>query len=147
MEEQMKRLLLKGMLGILVVLVISSGMPARTYRRPAADNFLTFSCFIQPLSFGYKHRVHDYLYANTNLDYIRSDSDLEFRLGAEYLFPRKIIIFKLYGGGGLQFSRNEGYQYPYVAIGTNFLFLFAEIIHPLKSEMGPKYRAGFSFTF
>lgn len=143
----MKKIFSVSILGALIILVGANGVFARSHRHYSPDSFLTFSCFVQPLSFGYKHRVHDNVYAVGTLDYLRSDEDLEFRVGAEYLFPRKIIIFKLYGGTGLQTSRNEGYQYPYVTIGTNFLFLYAEIIHPLKSKMGPNYRGGFSFRF
>jgi len=87
------------------------------------------------------------VYATGNLDYRQSVDDLEFQAGAVYMFPVKILIFRLYTGGGYQFSRNEGYQYPYVTVGTNFLFLFSEVIYPMETATDPKYRFGLSFKF
>jgi len=78
---------------------------------------------------------------------MQSVNDLEFQASAVYMFPVKILIFRLYTGGGYQFSRNEGYQYPYVTVGTNFLFLFSEVIYPMETATDPKYRFGLSFKF
>jgi len=147
MEEQMKKILLISHLTILIIFLLSASGYAEEKKYLAPNHFLTFSFFINPVNIGYKHRVSDNIYATANLDYRSSINDLEFQAGAVYLIPRKILIFTLYGGGGLQASRNEGFQYPYVTIGTNFLFLFTEIIHPLESGMEPDYRFGFSFKF
>ncbi len=147
MEEQMKKTLFIGLMVALIIPLFAANGIARERRPCAPGHFLTFSFFINPVSIGYKHRLFDNLYAATNLHYRSSITDLELQTGAVYLIPRKILIFTLYGGGGIQFSRNEGYQYPYLTVGTNFLFLFTEIIHPLESGMEPKYRFGFSFKF
>lgn len=144
----MKKLFSISMLGVLIILISTSGLFARSnYRDPAPRNFITFSWFLKPASLGLKHRLFSNVYAAGNLDYRDSTNDLEFQAGAVYLIPRKIIIFRLYAGGGYQFSRNEGYQYPYVTVGTNFIFLFSEVIYPMESGMDPKYRFGLSFKF
>jgi len=147
MEEQMKKILLISLLVILIIPLLTATGFARGRKSCAPGHFLTLSFFINPVNIGYKHRLFGNLYATTNLDYRRSITDLELQTGAVYLFPHKIIIFTLYGGGGIQFSRNEGYQYPYLTVGTNFLFLFTEIIHPLENGREPNYRFGFSFKF
>ena len=118
---------------------------SRPYRSP--DNFVTFSCFINPLSLGYQHKLTGNLFLTGNMDYVRSDSDLLFRGGAVFMLPRKILFFRLYGGGGIELSRNHGYMYPYVMAGTKFFFLYAEIVHPMQSHSSPNYRLGFSFSF
>ena len=147
MEERMKKMLLISLLVALVIPLFTAIGTARERKPSAPGHFLTFSFFINPVNIGYKHRLSDNFYATANLHYRRSITDLELQTGAVYLIPRKIIIFTLYGGGGIQFSRNEGYQYPYLIVGTNFLFLFTEIIHPLESGKEPNYRFGFSFKF
>ena len=118
---------------------------SRSYQTP--DNFVTFSFFISPASVGYKHRLSGNLFFTGNMDYVSSESDLLFQAGAAYMLPRKILFFRLYGGGGIEMSRNHGYMYPYVMAGTKFLFLYAEIVHPMLSHSTPNYRFGFSFTF
>jgi hypothetical protein len=81
------------------------------------------------------------------MDYVSSETDLLFQAGAAYVLPRKILVFRLYGGGGIEISRNHGFMYPYVVAGTKFLFLYGEIVHPLQSHSTPNYRFGFSFSF
>lgn len=137
-------------ISILVMLMITFGgtdIFANSRRFQKHENYVTFSFFIQPYSFGYKHAVYRNVYLTGNLDYESSDKDLLFQAGAVYMIPRKILFFRLYGGGGLELSRNRGVMYPYVVAGTNFLFLFAEIFHPLEKERTPGYRFGFSFSF
>ncbi len=129
----------------LLLLILMGGILSAKERTP--KGYLNFSFFINPLDIGYQHRLVDNLYATANLDYQGSDSDLKFRTGAVYSIPRKIIIFRFYGGGGFQYSRNQGYQYPYLAVGTRFLFLFSEILHPIESHATPEYRLGFSVKF
>ncbi len=143
----MKRLFLISTLGILIILISTSGTSAKSNRDSSTKNYLTFSWFFKPASLGTKLRVINNVYATGNLDYRDSTNDLEFQAGAVYLFPPKILIFRLYAGGGYQFSRNEGYQYPYVTVGTNFLFLFSEVIYPWKRGKDPKYRFGLSIKF
>lgn len=144
----MKKMLSISLLGVLIFLICASGAFARSHHRNySPKNYLTFSWFLKPASLGLKHRLFSNVYATGNLDYRNSSNDLEFQAGAVYLIPRKIIIFRLYAGGGYQFSRNEGYQYPYVTVGTNFIFLFSEIIYPMRNGMDSKYRFGFSFKF
>ena len=129
----------------LLLFILIGGLVSAKDRAP--KGYLNFSFFINPLDIGYQHRLVDNLYGTANLDYQGSETDLKFRTGAVYLIPRKIIVFRLYGGGGIQYSRNHGYQYPYLTVGTRFLFLFTEIIHPFESGATPEYRLGFSITF
>ena len=118
---------------------------SRYYQAP--DNFVTFSFIINPISLGYQHRLTGNLFLTGNMDYVSSESDLLFQAGAAYMLPRKILFFRLYGGGGIEMSRNHGYMYPYVMAGTKFLFLYAEIVHPMQSKSTPNYRFGFSISF
>ncbi len=143
----MKKALIISVLGASIILASSTGILAKTKKSSTAKNYLTFSFFLRPASLGYKHHISGNLYATANVDYRNSTKDLEFQVGAVYFIPKKILIFRLYGGGGYQFSRNTGYQYPYVSIGTNFLFLYSEIIHPLRGGMDPQGRFGFCFKF
>jgi formate/nitrite transporter FocA (FNT family) len=144
MEEQMKKIILIVLLVIIALFLSESQAFAE---KPAPNKFLTVSCFINPVGIGYKHAVANDFYLAGSLDYRSTASDLEFQTGALYLIPKKILIFRFYVGGGLQFSRNQGYQYPYVSVGTNFLFLFTEMIHPLEANRDPRYRFGFSVKF
>jgi hypothetical protein len=146
----MKNYLLIGLLGVLVFAFCATDTFAdhrrsRAYQSP--DNFVTFSFFINPVSLGYKHRLTGNVFLTGNMDYVSSDSDLLFQGGAAYMLPRKILFFRLYGGGGVEMSRNHGYMYPYVMVGTKFLFLYAEIVHPMQNKSTPNYRFGFSFSF
>ena len=146
----MKRYFTVGLIGALVFAFCSAGAFAkhrgqRSYHPP--NNFVTFSFFINPASVGYQHRLSGNLFLTGNMDYVSSDSDLLFRAGAAYMLPRKILIFRPYGGGGIEMSRNHGYMYPYAMVGTKFLFLYAEVVHPLQSHSTPCYRFGFSFSF
>lgn len=146
----MKKILVIGILGLLLVAfcateTLAKQRGSRSYQPP--DNFVTFSFFIQPLSFGLKHQVVRNVFLTGNVDYLSGDEELLFQAGAAYMIPRKILFFRLYGGGGLEMSRNRGVMYPYLLAGTKFWFLFAEIYHPLEKERTPGYRFGFSFSF
>ncbi len=143
----MRKLISISILMVLIISVSSSEIFARSSDDSSSKNYLTFSWFFKPASLGAKLQIASNVYATGNIDYRNSSRDLEFQAGAVYLFPPKILIFKLYAGGGYQFSRNEGFQYPYVSAGTNFLFFFSEIIYPMRSHLEPKYRAGFSIKF
>ncbi len=143
----MKKRFLSFLIGILIILFSASGILAESHRNYPDKNYLNVSWFFKPTSFGLKARLFGNVYATGNLDYRQSVDDLEFQAGAVYMFPMKILIFRFYTGGGYQFSRNEGYQYPYVTIGTNFLFLFSEVIYPMETAADQKYRFGLSFKF
>lgn len=143
----MRKLFSISILMVLIISISSTEILANSPRDSSSKNYLTFSWFFKPASLGTKHRIANNVYATGNIDYRDSTKDLEFQAGAVYLFPARILIFKLYAGGGYQFSRNEGFQYPYISVGTNFLFLFSEILYPMKSGLEPKYRAGFSIKF
>jgi len=146
----MKRLLMISLLVILVsaFCVTDSFTKCRrqqTYRSP--DSIVTFSFFIHPIRVGYKHRLIGNVFLTGNVDYVSSESELLLQAGAAYILPRKILLFRLYGGGGLEVSRNYGTLYPYIVAGTKFLFFYAEIIHSLENNKSPGYRFGFSFSF
>ena len=140
----MKKILLTILLIAVFLPFSGSGLMAR---EKAPSNFLTLSFLINPAGIGYKHQVIDNVYVFGNLDYLKSAQDLEFRIGSAYLIPRRVLLFKFYAGGGMQFSRNIGFQYPFVTVGTHFLFLYTEMIHPLQSGMKPRYRFGLNFKF
>ena len=133
---------------VLIISISSTEILANSSSDAKTKNYLTFSLFVfQPSSLGTKVKVAENVYATGNIDYRDSNRDLELQAGAVYLFPKKFLIFKLYAGGGYQFSRNEGFQYPYVSVGTNFLFLFSDVVYPIRSGSDPKYRFGFSIKF
>jgi hypothetical protein len=143
----MKKIISLSVLGIFLFMLGAADVHAGKHKNRPPDNFLSFSFFWLPSGIGLQHRVYNNIYATGNLDYIKSDKDLTFQAGAVYLIPKKILIFQFYGGTGFQFSRNHGYDYPYIRVGTNILFLFTEVIHPLRSHEEPNYRCGFNIKF
>ncbi len=146
----MKRYLTMGLVVLMSFAFFATdtfGEHRRSQAYRSQDNFVTFSFFINPVSVGYKHRLAGNVFLTGNMDYVSSESDLLFQAGAAYMLPRKILFFRPYGGAGIEMSRNHGYMYPYVLVGTKFLFLYAEIIHPLQNKSTPNYRFGFSFSF
>ncbi len=143
----MKKKLSTILMASLIILFSASGILAEPHRDYPNRNYLNFSWFIKPSSLGLKTRLFSTVYATGNLNYRQSVNDIEFQAGAVYMFPRKILIFRLYTGGGYQFSRNDGYQYPYVTVGTQFLFLFSEVVYPMETAADPKYRFGLSVKF
>jgi len=124
-----------------------SGHKHSSHESQAPGSFVNLYLLKGNVAAGLKLQLFWNIYATGNVQYLDSADDLEFQAGAIYLFPHKILFFRLYGGGGVQMSRNEGYQYPYVVLGTDFLLFFSEVIHPLSKGMQPKFRAGFSFHF
>ncbi len=143
----MKKLFLIILLISLATLLSSNELFARSPRSYPDQNYLNFSWFLRPASLGIKTRLFSNVYATGNLDYRKSIDDLELQAGAVYMFPVKILIFKLYAGGGYQFSKNEGFQYPYATVGTNFWVFFTEAVYPLDSRAESKYRFGLSIKF
>lgn len=143
----MRKLFSISILMVLIISISSTEILAKPQNNSSSKNYLTFSWFFKPASLGAKFLIAKNVYATGNIDYRDSTEDLELQGGAVYFFPAKFLIFKLYAGGGYQFSRNEGFQYPYVSVGTNFLFLFTEIVYPMKNGLDTKYRGGFSIKF
>jgi hypothetical protein len=144
----MKNFLSIGLLGLVIFILSVSGTEARTQNYRPADNYLNVSLFlIHPFSIGYKHQVRPNFFLTGNMDYARQENDLLFQAGAAYMIPRKFFIFRFYGGGGVEFSRNDGYSYPYVSVGTNFWIFYSEVIHPLRVSSEPGFRLGFNLAF
>lgn len=96
---------------------------------------------------GLKYRLRDDLYATGNIEYSYRERDVEIQIGAVYFLPYDLFLFSFYGGGGAQFSTSKGYQYPYIMMGTDFLFFFAELIYPWETNISPRSRFGFSINF
>lgn len=147
-EAQMKRKILVGFVILLVFFLGSTKAFAhRRQPKPTSPHYLTFTFVINPTGLGYKHHLRSNFYLTGDLDYRPGEEDLLFRTGGAYQFPVKILIFRFYGGGGVQFSRNIGYEYPYAVVGSRFLFLYAEVIYGLVSYASPEYRLGFAVNF
>jgi hypothetical protein len=147
-EAQMKKFITVSLLGMFILLLAAPETVAREKRFKPTENYLNLSLFIfYPCSIGYKHLVVGNMYFTGNLDYVSDESDLLFQTGAAFMVPHKFLFFRIYGGGGIEFSRNHGYMYPYVMAGTNFWIFYTEIVHPLRSNESPGYRLGFSFSF
>lgn len=138
---------------LIIVIIVTLTILAAEFLAAATHDSCTPGSFINlyksngNIAAGLKQQVFRNIYASGNVQYFNSASDLELQAGAVYMLPHKVLFFRLYGGTGLQMSRNEGFQYPYIVLGTDFLFFFSEAIYPLKSELGPKFRGGFSFHF
>jgi len=107
---------------------------------------VSFNVF-RPSSLGYKHRVGERLYVTGALEYKASDDDLAVQGGAAYFFPVKILFFRPYGGGGLEYSRNLEAVYPYVTAGMSFGIFFTEFNHPLYREASSRFRFGLGIKF
>lgn len=143
----MKKLIVILILVFLFVLFGATGIFARQGTHSIPGSFINIYKIDSNVAAGLKHRFHRNLYATTNIEYRSPINDLQFQVGAVYLLPQKILFFRLYGGTGLQVSRNEGFQYPYVVLGTHFLVFFSEVVHPWTSRTDAKFRGGFSFKF
>ncbi len=144
----MKKAGVIGILGLCFSSLFAPDILARHRTFIPPENCVNLSLFVfHPLSVGYKRLVSRNLYLTGNMDYDGSDKDLLFQGGAAYLVPRKILFFRLYGGGGVEFSRNRGYMYPYVSVGTMFWILYTEVVHPLREGREPGFRLGFNITF
>ena len=138
------------MIILFVLMVGVFGVPtmfAHGKKPDLPDHYLTFSFVIHPASVGYKHRVASSTYLTTNLDFVGGEHDLYFQVGASYMIPRKFWIFWFYGGTGLQFSRRQAYQYPYITLGTRFWILYSEVVYPIQRAGDTGFRFGFSVTF
>jgi len=143
----MKKIVLVGMLALGLIILTTAEIQANSGRYTQSSSYLNLGIFQHPKGVGLKQRLFRNIYASGHLDYVSSTNDLELQAGALYMIPQKFWIFQFYGGAGFQFSRNTGYQYPYLNLGTRFWFLFSEVIHPLESQAKPEYRFGLSFRF
>ena len=147
-EERMKKAVMIFSLTCLLLMgVCINDVLADSKKNLPADNYVTFSFVIHPVSVGYKRQVARNFYFTGNVDYEGSNGDLYFQAGGAYMIPRKFWIFWLYGGGGWQFSRNNGYQFPYLALGSRVWILSWEVSYPLQRGQEPGYRFGFSIAF
>jgi hypothetical protein len=138
-----KYLALVCFLGALLNLSPVDLMADRDYSN-LEDNYLSISVFT-PFGLGYKHNLSGNFFLVTDLGYEKKD--LRLRAGASYFFPFKVLIFRPYTGAGFQYSRNDGYQYPYLTIGIRFLIAYFEIVHPWEKDLKPDFRLGLSFSF
>jgi hypothetical protein len=120
-----------------------SGAP-RTW---TPGSFINLYAIDGHIAAGLKERLFGRFYAQANVQYQETSADLEMQAGLSYLLPVKVLFFRFYGGTGFQFSRNRGYQYPYLSMGTDFLFFFSEVIYPMRTGLSPQVRGGFSFHF
>jgi len=142
----MKKCLTTSLLGLMVMGFCATDVLARTKKFESPDHYFTLSFFINPWSVGYKHRISPNMYLTGNLDYLGHREDLTFQAGAAYMVPRKFLIFRFFGGGGLEYSRNNGYMYPYLMVGTKLWIFHFDIVHPLMRNSKPGYRFGFIFS-
>lgn len=101
--------------------------------------------FDDRIAAGYKHHLANRFYLTTNIEYHEGIEDLKLQLGTVYLLPHKVLFCDLYGGGGIQISRSDDYEYPYLTVGARFIFFFYEMIYPWEDEVEPLHRAGLSF--
>ena len=144
----MKKIAIAGLLGLCVLAFLPAESFARHWKHDPPRRTVTMSLFVfHPWSVGYRHLIARNVYLTGNMDYLDSDKDLRFQAGAVYRIPHKILFFHVFGGGGVEASRNEGFMYPYVSAGANFWILYTEINHPLRNGREPVTRFGFSFSF
>jgi hypothetical protein len=144
----MKKIFTIGFLSLLIVGFCSiDALAANSKKSQLSDNYLSFSFVINPVCVGYKRQVAQSFYFSGNVDYIEDNNDLHFQVGGVYMLPRKFWIFWFYGGGGWQFSRNHGYQFPYLSLGTRVWIFSWEVAYPLQRGEETGYRFGFSFAF
>ncbi len=142
-----KALMTISLAGLLMMGICFGDTSAGSKKNQPANNYVTFSFVINPVSVGYKRQVARSFYFTGNVDYEGSHGDLYFQGGGAFMLPRKFWIFWLYGGGGWQFSRNNGYQFPYLTLGTRVWILSWEVVYPLERGEEPGYRFGFSIAF
>jgi len=143
----MKKFLVICLMGILILAFCPMDVAAKNRKLEPRNNYVTFSFFITPLSVGLKHQLSRNVYLTGNMDYIGNDENLIFQGGLAYMIPPKILLFRFYGGGGIEYSRNDYRTAPYVMVGTKLWILHFDIVHPLWRGATPAYRLGFMFSF
>lgn len=136
------------------LIVLSLGLtPAGVSARESREQEDYPSGFLQlyktekNLASSLKLRLWRGLYAGANIEYYASCRDTKLHLAGLYLLPHEFLFFRFYGGAGYQFSRNNDGDFPYLVIGSHFIFLFSEVLYPWEDEAAPLVRFGFSFDF
>jgi DUF4097 and DUF4098 domain-containing protein YvlB len=114
---------------------------------PTPLGFLNLYKFNDVFAPGLKYQIKNHFYITSNLEYSSLERDLHLQIGSIYLIPHKVLFFRFYGGGGVEFSNRDGYLYPYLLMGTDFLFFFSEVLYPWETETVPSFRNGFSIKF
>ena len=143
----MEKYLTISLMSLLVLVFCATDVTAHTKKFEPSDNYMTFSFFINPFSLGYKHRMAQNTYFTGNMDYIGRDTELRLQVGAAYMFPKKFLIFRYFGGGGIEYSRNNSSVYPYLMAGTKLWIFHFDIVHTLQRNSRPDYRLGFIYSF
>ncbi|NLW60395.1 MAG: DUF4097 domain-containing protein [Firmicutes bacterium] len=114
-------------------------------KRPGPAAFLNIYRYEKRWAPGLKIRLYqDRFYLTGNLEYSYRNRDLNAQFGTVYFLNSSASWFSFYGGGGAHFSNKNGYQYPYLLVGTDFLFLFYELVYPWAEEEAPQHRFGLS---
>ncbi len=114
-------------------------------KRPGPAAFLNIYRYEKRWAPGLKIRLYqDRFYLTGNLEYSYRNWDLNAQFGIVYFLNSSASWFSFYGGGGAHFSNKNGYQYPYLLVGTDFLFLFYELVYPWAEEEAPPHRFGLS---
>lgn len=111
---------------------------------PPPAVFLNLYRYEKRLAPGLKIRLCNEFYVTGNFEYSYEERDLNLQLGAVYFLNSASSGISFYGGGGAHFSRTDGYQYPYLVLGTDFFFLFYELVYPWATEAAPQHRFGLS---
>ncbi|MDH4270943.1 MAG: hypothetical protein OEW18_03090 [Candidatus Aminicenantes bacterium] len=143
---------LKALIMTLILVLVLTVAPAWAHGRsgyaPLPSNYVNVSFAVwHPAGFGIQHRLATSVFLTGQLEYLKGDNDLLLQGGAAYMIPRKFWVFRLYGGGGLEFTRNESQVHPYASVGTKFWIFYTDVSHPLRSHADARYRFGFSFSF
>jgi hypothetical protein len=146
-EERMKKTLMIGLISLLLMGICVDDTLASSKKSQLSNNYLSFSFVIHPVSVGYKRQVARSFFFTGNVDYVGDNNDLYFQAGGAYMVPRKFWIFWFYGGGGWQFSRNHGYQFPYLTLGTRVWIFSWEVTYPLQRGEETGSRFGFTIAF
>jgi len=63
------------------------------------------------------------------------------------MIPRQILFFRLYGGSGMEYSRDRMTLKPYLLVGARFSIFHVDRTYPLERDSEPASRFGFSFSF
>jgi len=151
LEETMKKrfaVILIGGCVLASTAVRAEAYHRRCHRYDSPRQMVTASLFVfRPWSAGFRQRLVPNVYLTATMDHHEDEQDLRFQAGAIYRIPRRLLFFRIYGGGGWEFSRNDGYQYPYLTVGADFWIFYSEVSHPLRAEQDPTTRFGFRFSF
>ena len=130
-----------------IFLVLAGNIEAKASADGDSQTYINLYQADEALAFGFKERLWDNGYATINLEYSNPSRDLGLAMGGVGFFPGEVLFFKLYAGGGLAFSRDHGYEYPYFIVGTHYIWFFSEAVYPWQEGREPFYRSGFSFRF